>query len=77
MDKYLAIITTVLVATQIVRLVQNTISLHGQNKIIKAQLDELGELADDDIRRKIIIDKMLIEILPKIAEEYESKHDGK
>lgn len=73
MEKYLAVITTALVATQIIRLVQNTISLYRQNKVIKAQLDELGELTDDDIRRKITIDKMLIEILPKIAERYEEK----
>lgn len=73
LEKYLAVMTTILVATQIIRLVQNTISLHRQNKVIKAQLDELGELTDDDIRRKITIDKMLIEILPKIAEKYEEK----
>lgn len=75
MEKYLAIITTVLVATQIVRITQNTISLYRQNKIIKAQLDELGELTDKDIQRKITVDKLLIEVLPKIAAKCEGESD--
>lgn len=67
MEKYLTFITTVLVATQVIRITQNTISLHRQNRLIKAQLDELGELTDKDIQRKVTIDKLLVELLPKIA----------
>lgn len=75
MEKYLTVITTILVATQIVRITQNTISLHRQNRLIKAQLDELGDITDKDIQRKVIIDKILVELLPKIAAKYEGKDD--
>lgn len=73
MEKYLTIITTVLVATQVIRITQNTISLRRQNHLIKAQLDELGELTDKDIQRKITIDKMLVEVLPRVLEKLEEK----
>ena len=43
MNTYLAIITTVLVITQIVRLIQNAVQLHRQNIMFKEQL---GHLAD-------------------------------
>ena len=43
MNTYLAIITTVLVITQIVRLIQNAVQLHRQNILFKEQL---GNLAD-------------------------------
>jgi uncharacterized protein YozE (UPF0346 family) len=43
MNTYLAIITTVLVITQIVRLIQNAVQLHRQNVLFKKQL---GQLAD-------------------------------
>jgi tellurite resistance protein TehA-like permease len=35
MDTYLTIMVTVLVATQVIRIAQNTIQLHRQNKLIK------------------------------------------
>ena len=43
MNTYLAIITTVLVITQIVRLIQNAVQLHRQNVLFREQL---GHLAD-------------------------------
>lgn len=43
MNTYLAIITTVLVITQIVRLIQNAVHLHRQDIFFKEQL---GRLAD-------------------------------
>ena len=43
MNTYLAIITTVLVITQIVRLIQNAVHLHRQDIFFKEQL---GDLAD-------------------------------
>lgn len=43
MNTYLAIITTVLVVTQIVRLIQNAVQLHRQNILYKEQLGYLAE----------------------------------
>ena len=43
MNTYLAIITTVLVITQIVRLIQNSVQLRRQNVLFK---EKLGHLAD-------------------------------
>lgn len=49
MDIYLAIITTVLVLTQIVRLIQNAIQLHRQEKAIAK---DLAWLKDRDITER-------------------------
>lgn len=76
MNTYLAIITTVLVITQIIRLLQNTISLNRQNKLIKAQLDEIGGITDDDLDRKLEIDKMLFTLLPMILDKYAVEDDN-
>lgn len=48
-EKYLVIITTALVITQVIRLVQNTISLVRQNTLIKKQIDAIGEVSDRDL----------------------------
>lgn len=49
MNTYLAIITTVLVLTQIIRVAQNHIQLRKQKSIYKKQL---GELADLEIQKE-------------------------
>lgn len=49
MNIYLAIITTVLVLTQIVRLIQNAIQLHRQNK---AFTKDLAWIKDNDISER-------------------------
>lgn len=43
MDTYLAIITTVLVVTQIIRLIQNAVQLRRQNILFKENLGHLAE----------------------------------
>ena len=49
MNTYLAIITTVLVLTQIIRITQNHISLFRQEKKIK---ETIGWIEDNDISQK-------------------------
>lgn len=49
MEIYLAIITTVLVLTQIVRLIQNAIQLHRQEKAIAK---DLAWIKDNDISER-------------------------
>lgn len=49
MEIYLSIITTVLVLTQIVRLIQNAIQLHRQNK---AFTKDLAWIKDNDISQR-------------------------
>ena len=49
MSIYLAIITTVLVLTQIVRLIQNAIQLHRQEKAIAK---DLAWIKDNDISER-------------------------
>lgn len=41
MDKYLVIITTALVVTQIIRVVQNAMQLRKQTRIMKAHLERV------------------------------------
>lgn len=70
MTVYLTIITTVLVITQVVRITQNTISLRHQTKLIKAQLGQIREIGDEDVKRKMQIDEMLVELLPELLSKY-------
>ena len=49
MNIYLAVITTVLVLTQVVRLIQNAIQLHRQNK---AFTKDLAWIKDNDISER-------------------------
>lgn len=73
MENYLAIITTILVVTQVVRVTQNALQLKRQNKLIQAQLDELEEVTDQDIVRKREVDKLLTELLPKILDKIQEE----
>ena len=58
MEKYLAVITTVLVLTQIVRVTQNAIQLHLQNKEIKRNINWITEREvtkeDFDCQREVM-----------------------
>lgn len=59
MNTYLAIITTVLVITQVIRVVQNTINLIRQNREIKKNLSwlEKNEVTEHDfkIQREVML----------------------
>lgn len=48
LEIYLTIMVTVLVATQIIRIVQNTLQLSRQNKLIRTQLAHLEDVTEDD-----------------------------
>ena len=65
MNTYLAIITTVLVVTQIIRLIQNAIQLHKQEILFKKQLGDLAKCEptkeDFEIQRKAY--RLMVEYL--------------
>ena len=67
MNTYLAIITTVLVVTQVVRLIQNAVQLHRQNVLFKKQLGQLANCEptekDFDTQRKSY--QLIVEYLEK------------
>lgn len=72
MNTYLAIITTVLVITQIIRVCQNHIQLRRQNKLFKAQLGQLAECEpskeDFEAQRKAY--RLIVEYLEhRVAEK--------
>lgn len=48
-EKYLIVMTTVLVATQVIRITQNFVQLSRQNKAIRRELERVGEITDEDI----------------------------
>ena len=79
MNIYLAIITTVLVLTQVIRVVQNTISLHKQSKAINAELNRLGKVEDEDIETqkeayRLIVSRLRYEECSKRSEQNERKY---
>lgn len=49
MTLYLTIITTILVITQIIRIVQNTINLYRNNKVFEAQLKQIEDITQEDL----------------------------
>lgn len=49
MELYLAIITTVLVVTQIIRLLQNTIQLRRQQILFEKQLGQIEDVTQEDL----------------------------
>lgn len=61
MKTYLAIITTTLVATQAIRLIQNSISLRKQNLITKKQLEGIQNITNEDIENQRRMHKLAIE----------------
>ena len=80
MNTYLAIITTVLVITQIVRLIQNAVDLHRQNILFKEQLGDLAGCTptekDFENQRKayrLIVNYLEHKEATKIAEEAQNE----
>lgn len=68
-EKYLIVMTTVLVATQIIRVTQNTIQLVRQNKMIKKETDRLGDVTDEDMDMHREFYKLGCEYLSKLKED--------
>lgn len=52
MDTYLAICITVLILTQVIRLIQNTIQLRRQGQLFKAQLGQLSDITEEDMNNQ-------------------------
>ena len=61
MNTYLAIITTALVITQIIRVVQNAIMLHRQEKKLDAQLREFDEVTNEDLKTQKEAYRLIVE----------------
>lgn len=68
-EKYMIVMTTVLVATQIIRVTQNTIQLVRQNKMIKKETDRLGDVTDEDMAMHREFYKLGCEYLSKLKED--------
>lgn len=68
-EKYLIVMTTVLVATQIIRVTQNTIQLVRQNKMVKKETDRLGDVTDEDMAMHREFYKLGCEYLSKLKED--------
>ena len=70
MNTYLAIITTVLVLTQIIRLIQNTVQLRRQNVLFKKQLKELAdmEVTERDFENQRKAYRLIVDYLEEKAQ---------
>ena len=69
MDKYLAIITTALVVTQIIRLVQNTISMRQYSRRVNEQLRMIDSITNEDIRIQREAYRLIVEHFEKEADD--------
>lgn len=65
MDKYLIIMVTVLVSTQVIRITQNAIQLYRQNKVIKRQLKDVEDITSFDIHRQRLMQEYVIAYIEK------------
>ena len=63
MDKYLVIITTALVITQIIRVAQNTIQLYRQTRMMKKRLDRLEDVTNEDLNMQKEAFRLIVEHL--------------
>lgn len=61
MTVYLTIITTILVITQIIRIVQNTINLYRNNKVFEAQLKQIGDVTKEDLETQKEAYRLMVE----------------
>lgn len=68
-EKYLIVMTTALVETQIIRVTQNTIQLVKQNKMIKKEIVRLGDVTDEDMAMHREFYKLGCEYLSKLKED--------
>lgn len=66
MEIYLAIITTALVLTQIVRVTQNAISLRRQEVLFKKQCGQLEDVTQEDLETRKKADRLIVEYLEKL-----------
>ena len=79
MNTYLVIITTALVVTQIIRLIQNTIQLRKQDILFKKQLKDLAdmELTETDFETQRKAYRLIVEYLEHIvAQKMEISDNG-
>ena len=69
MTIYLTIITTALVVSQIIRVVQNTIQLHRQDILFKKALNGVDDITQEDLNNQRKAYRLMIEyyesIIPK------------
>ena len=70
MNTYLAIITTVLVITQIVRLIQNAVQLRRQNVLFKEKLGHLADFnpAEQDFENQRKAYRLIVDYLEEKAQ---------
>lgn len=68
MNTYLTIMVTVLVITQIIRLIQNALLLLRQNKAIEKELDGL-DVTNEDLAMQRKAYRLIVEALEKENEE--------
>ena len=66
MNTYLTIMVTVLVVTQVIRIAQNTIQLHRQNKLIKKEIAHLGGVTQEDFYNQRQAYKLAIEYFERL-----------
>lgn len=79
MTIYLAIITTVLVVTQIIRLIQNAVQLRRQNVLFKEQLKDLAdmEVTEKDFHTQRKAYRLIVEYLEhRVAAKNEVSNDA-
>jgi hypothetical protein len=71
MNAYLAIMTTVLVVTQIIRVIQNAVQLRRQNVLFKKQLGELAdmELTERDFETQKKAYRLAVEFFERRVED--------
>jgi hypothetical protein len=74
MTTYLVIITTVLVVTQIIRIIQNTIQIRRQQTLFKKQLGSLAdmELTERDFETQRKAYRLAVEYLEHMVAEKEA-----
>lgn len=70
MNTYLTIMVTILVLTQIVRIIQNTIQLRRQYKLFQAQLGQLDDITQEDLDMQRRAYRLIVDYLERHEKKY-------
>lgn len=77
MNTYLAIITTALVVTQIIRLLQNAVQLYRQHVLFKKQLGQIDDVTQEDLDRQRKAYRLIVEYLEHRVQFKDAVQEGR
>ena len=71
---YIAVVLTLILITQVIRVTQNGISLYRQNKAIDKELNRLGGVTDEDLETQKKAYRLIVSLFENIKVDKEDEN---